>query len=1178
DLPPETDYSVGTALADLDFDNVDTTLHLGTTDGSVGDLRVAVHNSVLYGQVTSTDGSPLAGATVRVTPPDTLLSADEQGGFRLAHLPAGSVEVTGSAPGYRPSQAQATLSEFDSTAVELQLVPRQSAIFGAVRLDSLALPNVVVRLLQAGDLALVALDTTDVAGAYAFENLQAGKQFLLRFQKTGFQDTVLGPISLNGQNVEQNVALAPWPDAIFGTVTLASSGLPASGAQVRADGLSGSSFAAQSDAFGDFALANLPPGTYSVSATLDTLASPATVATLEAGQAVQKLLTLQRTARIRGTVKYDGKTVAGASVVATNNATGVVASARSDSAGRYQVTGLLGGDYVVTATAIGYVPDPPYHTLTLQAGETATLDITLKPQSNAILGRVTDLRQAGLSGATVTARGNGGTLVAHTDRNGEYRMENVRVGTYVVTAELFGYRSPSPDTVQVTPDAPAVANFALEPILNRISGTVTDSLTGAPLDSVVVTASSGSDVFQDTTGADGRYLLEVIPGVYGVKFERRGYVARGPFTVEVHEGKPVELSLALDRVFTATFVEGSVTRRGSGLSGVEVLLKPQVSRFEARSVTTGSDGHFRFDNVQAPAPYRLRASRQDLGTLWSPSFELQPGGYTYEFRFPGGQIAVHVTESGERAIPELPVSITGPGLNFQQKTDSTGWIRTKDNLRAGNYKVSLDTPDSLIGPEPFTVNLPQDSVRNLEVWLPFTASVPESNRVDSPVPVEVRAHTEATDTVWVYYKQVGASAYVRQALTRTDTSDVAGFAAVYTGSLPPQDETGKLFCYFKTKFRGLTYANKAQPFSVKITGTGVLKRVELVASATNTSVRVPILVQAKVYDLTNRPVRPDSVHWSLVQGQAQLQPEAADPSKAIFLALQETQAVVRADVVKAGRKSSSTLEISAEQHVLGSLSVAADKREISSRESLRISYAAVDTAGRPMTIWPRWTLRPATAGRLEVTEDAQFATFVPDTSFFGQVFIEVRDSLSGAKAGLYEASDLRLADRGLSVYQAVSHNSPPVEATDGQGFYVEVPANPVPEGTSLKLRLKKYVPADVKRLTARFELVGELYNLVASTALSPGKKATLIFPLPPGESAEEFAVGRWDSRKLGWDILPTRSHVLGVATDVEEFGEFALLQASEPLDLKQVVLKPNPFSPNDPYGLQIGFRLTSNDV
>ncbi len=1177
-LPPETDYSVGTALPQLDFDNADTTVHLATTNGTTGDLRVGVHNSVLYGRVTNTGGAPVAGATVQISELDTVLSTDAEGRFRLAHLAPGTVELVATAPGYRLSQIQTSLSEFDSTAVTFQLTRRQSAIFGTVKADGIKLENALVTLLQASDSTELAVDTTDVAGTYAFENLTAGTGFLLLFQKTGYRDTVLGPVVLSGQNVALNVDLLPLPNAILGTVTLAASGQPATGAQVLAQGLNGASFATHTGPFGDFVFASLPAGTYSLAATLDSLASPATVATLEAGKSVRKLLRLQRTAGIRGVVRQDDNPVSEAAVVATNNATGVVASARSDSNGSYQLTGLLGGDYVITATAIGYVPDPPYHTLSLKPGEQASLDITLRPQSNAIFGRVTDPHQAGLYGVQITAQGNSGKTVARTDRNGEYRMEGVRVGTYVVTAELFGYRSPGPDTVNVTVDAPAVANFVLQPILNRISGTVTDSLTGGALGGVVVTASAGSDVFRDTTSADGRYLLEVIPGVYGVEFEKEGYVSRGPFTVEVREGQPVELSVALDRVFTSTTVEGMVMRRGKGLSNVEILLKPLVNRFAPRTVRTGSDGHFRFENVQAPAPYKLRAFRQDLGELWSPRFELQATGYTHNFRYPGGQINVHVTEAGKRAVQGLPVAISGPGLNFRAETDTAGWVRTADNLRGGQYKISLETPDNLVGPEPFALTLPEDSVRNLEVWLPFVASVPESCSVDAPLSVALFARAEATDTVWAYFKPVGASAYVRTALSASDTAESGGFTVVYTGKLPAQAQTGKLLCYFKTTFRGLNYTNKTEPYVVKITGSGVLKRVELVATSTTTTVRVPILVEARAYDLNNKPVRPDSVRWSLVQGDAELQPNSSDPTKAIFLATQETQAIVRADVIKRGRKSSSTLEISAEQHVLASLTLTAERREISSRETLRISYAALDTAGHPMTVWPRWTLRPSTAGRLEVTEDGQFATFVPDTAFFGQVFIQARDSLTGTTVGLYDAPSVRLADRGLSVYQAVTYNSPATEATDGQGFRVQLPANPVPEGTSLRLRLKKFVPADVKRLTAHFELVGELYNLIANTALSPGKKATLVFPLPPGESAEDFVVGRWNSRTLGWDILPSRKHVLGLAVDVTSFSEFALLQASEPLDLKQVVLKPNPFSPNDPYGLQIGFRLTSNDV
>src|SRR6267378_6275318 len=83
------------------------------------------------------------------------------------------------------------------------------------------------------------------------------------------------------------------------------------------------------------------------------------VAALVAAPLISPLLAQQATttATVRGTVVgADNAPVAGASVIATNAATGTHRSAQTDDRGRYTIPFLDPGSYTVRAQRIGYRP------------------------------------------------------------------------------------------------------------------------------------------------------------------------------------------------------------------------------------------------------------------------------------------------------------------------------------------------------------------------------------------------------------------------------------------------------------------------------------------------------------------------------------------------------------------------------------------------------------------------------------------------------------------------------------------------------------------------------------------------------------------------------------------------------------------------------------------------------
>jgi len=137
-----------------------------------------------------------------------------------------------------------------------------------------------------------------------------------------------------------------------------------------------------------------------------------------------------------------------------------------------------------------------------------------------IAGTVTDSSNAEpIEGATVVVEGT--ELLATTDGNGDYEIDEVPVETYTVTASAEGYDDDS-QSVTVIAGETSTADFALEPIptTGTIAGKVTDSSTGLAIEGATVTDGTRSAI----TGVNGDYTIDDVPvGTYTVTASAAGY-------------------------------------------------------------------------------------------------------------------------------------------------------------------------------------------------------------------------------------------------------------------------------------------------------------------------------------------------------------------------------------------------------------------------------------------------------------------------------------------------------------------------------------------------------------------------------------------------------------------------------------------------------------------------------
>ena len=275
--------------------------------------RIDPLTASISGQVTTDSGTPIRGAEVRLSIDgrfSRLATTNDEGRYELRNLPAGTYKLIVSKSGFitleygqrRPFESASTIAirEGDNATASVALI-RGGAIFGRV-IDEFGDPSIgtrvqVMRIRPDSDgrrmVPVGAGDQTDDTGAFRLYGLPPGEYYLSA--STGLIDAVKRdpPVYYPGTTnlaEAQPIMLAAGAEtsadfqiagvvrgAVVSGVVLSSSGGPAPGAMVN---LSSNAFSntpgAQAMAMlhadaapdGTFSIQNVPPGPYTLTATL----------------------------------------------------------------------------------------------------------------------------------------------------------------------------------------------------------------------------------------------------------------------------------------------------------------------------------------------------------------------------------------------------------------------------------------------------------------------------------------------------------------------------------------------------------------------------------------------------------------------------------------------------------------------------------------------------------------------------------------------------------------------------------------------------------------------------------------------------------------------------------------------------------------------------------------------
>ncbi|MED1796757.1 carboxypeptidase regulatory-like domain-containing protein [Brevibacillus nitrificans] len=622
----------------------------GTT---TADLSLDIQAGVLNGTVTDAGMSSIAGALVvafKGTVPVAQALTDGSGSFSFSHLAPGTYFVTVSADTYATAVLGATVFPLQTTTLSFVLPSTPGALAGQV-VDSSNLPvqGAIVTVRDntpAG--AVIANVLTDGNGEYQVPGLQP-QSYAITVSATEKVTYTTGAIILPGATTTRNVQLADLPGTLLGTILDATSGLPIMGANIEVSirNTAGVVVASTySDPSGNYLVAGLAPGSYTVTVNATNYQSNSASANVVANGSTSVSLSLfPSPGEIQGLVLAQGTfdPVPGAQVNAVDSNGALVKSTLSDNQGNFQFTGLGSGHYIVVASASGFQTSQTG--ANVLANTATNVQIVLTQDFGAISGTISPV----VPGTIVQLFDINNVLIASriAEGSGVFTFAGIAPGSYLVTAAAEGYSVQSVGTIVLSGNTSNVS-LTMIPTPASIAGTVVDSgLTPISTATVRVLDANETTLGFGYTDAAGSYSIGNLPaGAFTVVATSPGY-ASASVGVQLALG---EAKTGLDFVLAPNSggISGHISNAaspGSSIVGASILVRSVSNGNVAASANSDSNGNYVLESL-TPGAYTVVVS--------APGFAAQSIGVNV--------VSGDTTDASGALLP-LPGKITGVVIN-----------------------------------------------------------------------------------------------------------------------------------------------------------------------------------------------------------------------------------------------------------------------------------------------------------------------------------------------------------------------------------------------------------------------------------------------------------------------------------------------------------------------------------
>jgi hypothetical protein len=379
------------------------------------------------------------------------------------------------------------------------------------------------------------------------------------------------------------------------------------------------------------------------------------------------------------------------------------------------------------------------------------------------LGAVYATSGVPVSNAMVIASGPNGYGFATTNPSGQYSItEGLPTGTYTVRVIAQGYLSAKNESVEVVAGQETSGiNFYLT-LSGGISGRVTDAVSAAPLQNIMITAfpSSGGGEFGWTakTDANGYYsiITNLDTGTYNVTaIFPEGYNMKTMGGIAVTAGSEVkEINLALER---SGIISGRVTATPSGapLGNATVYAASDGGEYFGYAQTNAT-GYYRISSGLGTGTYMVTAIYQGMNIGYAMDINVVAGTETKNVDItitvtpppPSGIITGKVTDTSDEPIVDALVVADGPAGHGEAQTDENGNYVISTGLETGTYTVSASAPgysDEQITGVSVTINQVTSNINFQLTQIPPA----QSGRITGTIQGDLNAIPEFPNTITI---------------------------------------------------------------------------------------------------------------------------------------------------------------------------------------------------------------------------------------------------------------------------------------------------------------------------------------------------------------------------------------------------------------------------------------------
>lgn len=407
-----------------------------------------------------------------------------------------------------------------------------------------------------------------------------------------------------------------------------------------------------------------------------------------------------------------GSGLAGVTVEIRDLSQTLVGTYVTDATGKYVVTGLKPGTYVVTETACpdGSNIDETTKTTQVKVESGSSITVTLKHISDSVINiNVVDQKTlAGLQGVTIEIWQQNGSLVNTflSDATGSFNIGRLPDGNYTVKLVkcIDGYTATVTETV-IAVKAGSKVDYTFQCVSDGILRIKSVANGGGAIAGMMfsVTDINGTPIEQNntfSTGTDGTYVFQSLnPGWYIVTETKApdGYVideASKTQKVEVKAGESIELTFSHSKIFGLQ-IRTTVQQTGAGIAGASYKITT-LEGLEVATMTSNEAG-IAFNALQ-PGWYVVTPLKAPNGYTFSDTtprnVEVKADGLTTtDFLVTqGSSIRIKVIDGTSGAgIYNVRIQLkNSAGVCIKEYyTNDQGYITLDQVITAGGYTVEM---------------------------------------------------------------------------------------------------------------------------------------------------------------------------------------------------------------------------------------------------------------------------------------------------------------------------------------------------------------------------------------------------------------------------------------------------------------------------------------------------------